>query len=576
MTSDRTRREILVGASVALVPGIAVAQTVTQDKPSQDKAGTAQPSPAAASSDTAVGTVTESLPGSSPLPAQGPPVAGVLVSNGREVVRTDAQGRYSLPVAPGQTIFVIKPAGFQLPVDSATKLARFSYVHDPEGTPASLGFRYAGMAPTGPLPASIDFALTRVTEPSRFDVVLVTDPQPESTAEVDFVRDDIVAGLVGAEAAFGMTCGDLMFDDLSLFPRFNRIFGTIGLPWWSLGGNHDLDYEPPNAARSRDTWKRVFGAPYYAHEHAGALFIMLDNVEYLGAGTGKPGMPGLYRGRFPDDQLAFVENLLKATPLDRLIVLAFHIPLRTYLDPRDPANNTANAGDLLKLLGDRPAVSFAGHTHSTEHHYLGADQGFPVKTPHHHHVLTAASGSWWSGPLDHRGIATADSWDGTPNGYHVLSIDGSAYTTRYVPAAEAGDRQMRISLETQFHEEDREILRNQPMEPLLRSPITAEQAAGTQVVVNVFDGGPRTKVTFALDDGPPVAMTRTARPDPFVVQVYSRYPETIKRWVTPQRSSHVWEAPLPPGLRPGTYALKVTASDEYGRPLSDAMVLEVV
>lgn len=34
--------------------------------------------------------------------------------------------------------------------------------------------------------------------------------------------------------------------------------------------------------------------------------------------------------------------------------------------------------------------------------------------PHHHHVLTAVSGSWWSGPLDRRGIASADSRDGHP------------------------------------------------------------------------------------------------------------------------------------------------------------------
>ncbi len=561
MTDDLTRRTVLAGGAAF---GMAGSQA------------TAQPAPANSAPATATGTVTEIVAGPGTTVAKGPPVAGVLVSNGREIVRTDAQGRYSLPVARGQTIFLIKPAGFQLPVDSATKLPLFSYVHDPDGTPKALGFRYEGLPPTGPLPASIDFELTRVAEPTRFDVVLITDPQPESTAEIEYVRDDIVSGLIGAQAAFGMTCGDLMFDDLSMYPRFNRIIGTIGLPWWSIGGNHDLDYEAPNAARSRDTWKRVFGAPYYAHEHAGAMFIMLDNVDYLGAGTGKPGEPGAYRGMFPQDQLTFVENLLAVTPRDRLIVLVFHIPLRTYLNPKDPANNTANAVDLVKLLGDRPAFSFAGHTHSTEHHYLGAAEGFPGATPHHHHVLTAASGSWWSGPLDHRGIASADSWDGTPNGTHVLSVDGASYTTRYVPAAEPASAQMRISLETQFHADDREVLREMAMEPLLRSPITVAQAAGTQVVVNVFDGGPRTKVSFALGAGTPVTMTRVARPDPFVKQVYGRHPETIKRWVVPQISSHLWVASLPAGVRAGTYALRVSATDEYGRPLTEAMVLEVV
>ena len=556
MTDGPTRREIMLGgAALALA-----------------SSGTAQ----AQSGATATGTITEIVAGVAPG-AKGPPLPGILVSNGRDVVRTGADGRYSLSVAPGQSIFVIKPAGFRLPVDPGTNLVRYSYVHDPEGTPAALGFRYAGIAPTGALPAAIDFELTRVEEPARFDVVLITDPQPESTAELEYVRDDVVCGIIGADAAFGMTLGDLMFDDLSLYRRYNRIIATIGLPWWNVGGNHDLDYEAPDGVRARDTWKRVFGAPYYAHEHAGALFIMLDNVDYLGIGTGKEaGVRGAYRGRFSADQLAFVKALLAETPKDKLIVLAFHIPLRTYLDPKDPANNTDNAGDLLALLGDRPSVSFAGHTHSTEHHYLGADDGFQNKVAHHHHVLAAASGSWWSGPLDHRGIACADQWDGTPNGSHVLSIDGAAYTTRFVPAAEPAGSRMRISLQTQNHAADREVVRTLAMEPLLRSPITSDQADGTRVVVNVFDGGPRTRVTYALDDGKPIAMDRVAKVDPFVAQLYARHPETIKKWVVPQHCSHLFAARLPPDLRPGTYALKVAASDEYGRLLSNAMVLEVV
>ena len=186
----------------------------------------------------------------------------VLVSNGRDITRTDVDGRYSLPVEPGQAIFVVKPSGFRVPVEAATKLPLFSYVYDPEGTPAALNFRYGGLNPTGPLPPTIDFQLTRVPEPQFFEVVLFTDPQPESTAEIEFVRDDVVAGVIGTNAAFGITCGDLMFDDLSMYDRYNRIIGTIGLPWWNIGGNHDLDYEPPDAKRSRDTFKRVFGATY--------------------------------------------------------------------------------------------------------------------------------------------------------------------------------------------------------------------------------------------------------------------------------------------------------------------------
>ena len=41
-------------------------------------------------------------------------IEGVAVSNGSQVVLTDKKGKYSLPIADGQTIFVIKPSGYMV------------------------------------------------------------------------------------------------------------------------------------------------------------------------------------------------------------------------------------------------------------------------------------------------------------------------------------------------------------------------------------------------------------------------------------------------------------------------------
>jgi hypothetical protein len=53
--------------------------------------------------------------------------------------------------------------------------------------------------------------LVKTEEPKRIDVVLFADP-PESQAEIDFIRDDVVNGMIGVEAAVGITAGDNMFD----------------------------------------------------------------------------------------------------------------------------------------------------------------------------------------------------------------------------------------------------------------------------------------------------------------------------------------------------------------------------
>jgi 3',5'-cyclic AMP phosphodiesterase CpdA len=104
------------------------------------------------------------------------------------------------------------------------------------------------------------------------------------------------------------------------------------------------------------------------------------------------------RPRIGERQLAFIANVLKETPTDRLVVVLMHIPLRTYLDPDEPAMNTADRAELLGLLGGRPSVSFSGHTHTTEHHYFGAEDENPGSVPHHHHVMTAVSGSGGAAP----------------------------------------------------------------------------------------------------------------------------------------------------------------------------------
>lgn len=280
-------------------------------------------------------------------------VAGVLVSNGKDVARTDAEGRYSLPLEDECVVFVIKPSGYAVPVDAKTMLPRFYYIHQPKGSPADLDLRYQGVAPTGPLPASLDFPLRRQDEAEKFDVILFTDPQPESEVEIDFIRDDVVNGVIGAKAAFGITAGDIMFDDLSMYPRYLHIIAQIGLPWYNIGGNHDLNYEAPDATYSRETFKRFFGPRYYAFEHGKALFLMLDNVDYLGADPAKPRMAGKFEGRIGERQLAFIGNVLAQTPQDRLVVTVMHIPLKTYLDPKAPNQNTLDKAELLKLLGDR-------------------------------------------------------------------------------------------------------------------------------------------------------------------------------------------------------------------------------
>ncbi len=507
-------------------------------------------------------------------------VPDVLVSNGEEVVATGADGGWTLPVRDGDSVFVIKPTGWTTPIDPETGLADFAYVHSPAGTSAALHTRFPGVPPTHALPHSIDFALRRQDEPTRFDALLLTDPQPESAVELGYVRDDVVAQLGSVPAAFAIVHGDLMFDDLAFYDRFNRMMGTASLPWHACPGNHDMNFEAADDTLSRETWKRVFGARHYAFQYGGATFILLDNVEYLGTDPARPMAAGHYRGRFGARQLAFVRNVLLHVPRDSLVVISHHIPLYTLLGTEAANMNTDTADFLAAIVTHPHAISFSGHTHTNEHWYLGPD-GKPHppvagQAGHHHHVLSAASGSWWSGPGDVRGIPVALATDGAPSGFHILSVDGSRVATRLIPSHDPARGLLRIVLDSQAHELSPELIGEYAPGALLTGPITSTQLGSTRVVVNFFDGGPRSTVELAAGAGAFAAMQPVLRIDPFVQEVYARNAATRKPWVKPELSSHLWQADLPSTLGAGTHLLRVRAVDEHGGQHTASMVLEVI
>jgi hypothetical protein len=172
-------------------------------------------------------------------------------------------------------------------------------------------------------------------------------------------------------------------------------------------------------------------------------------------------------------------------------------------------------------------------------------------------------------------VASADSRDGTPNGFHILSVDGLNYTTRFVPAKEPNGRQMRLSIDSRFHGISKDADRDFTQVRLLGSPVPRDALQASTVIANVFDGGEKTKVKMVIGDRAPIEMIRRARPDPFVQEVFARNEATKKSWVKAEDSSHIWTARLPSDLTPGTYPVVVEATGEYGQPLSGRLALEV-
>ncbi|MCH2117844.1 MAG: calcineurin-like phosphoesterase C-terminal domain-containing protein [Pirellulales bacterium] len=459
------------------------------------------------------------------------PLGNIGVSNGQKIVSTGADGRFTLSIdADDDIVFVLKPRGWRTPL-SKEKLPQFFYIHKPNGSPKS---KYPGVDPTGPLPELIEFPLYPQQEPDQFRAILFGDPQPRDQKEVDYISRDVVSELIGTDASFGVTLGDIAYDNLSLFGPLTQSIALIGIPWYNVIGNHDLNRDAKRDELSDETFERVFGPNYYSFDYGPVHFLVLDDVVWEIPDGGKPG----YEGGLGAEQMGFIREDLARIPEDQLLVVLMHIPL---VDVED-------RHELYRLIEMRPfCMSIAAHKHLHVHRFITAEDGWHGPQPHHHVINVTVSGSWWCGAPDERGIPHTMMADGAPNGYSIISFDGNSYQLQFRAAGRSAKYQMQI------HAPD---------------SLSQENLPFAAIYANVFNGSERTKVEYSLGDGTWLEMEKVLSTDPGYSQMVEREAAVKdKNWreiTWPELSTHLWRASLPTSLEPGSYVIQVKATDMHG------------
>ena len=478
-----------------------------------------------------------------------PGLPGIQVSDGERIVSTDARGAYDLPVVAGRTVFVIKPAGYALP-RRADGLPDF-WRNLPDAALPRL--EYGGMRSA--TVACRDFALRPPTPrpASRRDleVLVFGDPQPKSLVDVGYYKRDIVDpigstidGNVRNAPDLGISLGDIVSDDLSLYPAINRVTASLGVPWMHVSGNHDVDADARSDADSLLTFRSTYGSDSFAWEETNASFIVLDDVIAM------PGAKPVYIGGLREDQFAFLRTYLQGLPKDRLLVIGVHIPFFNTAAVGAPETfRSKDRQRLFALLKDFPHVLLlSAHTHNQRQFFHDANDGWHGAQPLHEYNVGAACGAFWSGAKDAAGIPDATMSDGTPNGYATLTVkSGGDYALAWHVA--------------RMPDEDRIAL---------HAPKVLRRGAypAWGVYANVFMGSQRSRVEYRIDDGVWRSMTRVLAPDPSLIaenmrddeadtlRGYDRSPEAAP-------STHLWRGALATDLAVGEHLVEVRASDAW-------------
>lgn len=502
-----------------------------------------------------------------------PGIADVLVSDGLNVVRTNTDGIYELPRPStedekcGVAVFVTKPAGYAVPVDE-NNVPQFYYIHKPEGSPANVrgeGFRFGGLEKTGPLPLQINFPLIHTGQKKRFKVVISGDTQPYSNTEVGYVRDTIGkewATMEDLEAV--IVEGDVMGDDLSLYPRFKEVLSVAKAPQYYVPGNHDLDFDAPSDDHSFDTFRREWGPEYYSFDIGDVHFIVLDDVRYpcTPEVDNQDGLHGendqcdtpdtnpTYNGVITERQIAWIHNDLAHVSSDKLVVLNMHIPIYSFIDQNIARQMVDNVADLYLAVGckrlsesnfgdcERPLLALSGHTHTNEQIRPGEvfegwettlssgsnpvwEPGGPAPFPQI--IAGAAAGSWWSGDFNANVVPESYQRLGAPRGYFVLEFDGNTYKDVFKATGQAAEKQMSVDLLTpEFVAGFDALAEWRDADPTADAKppfnindlpdtkvVTPDELSQTYLSANVWNGSKDSEVYAKFDDRDPIPMERT-------------------------------------------------------------------
>ncbi len=494
-------------------------------------------------------------------------IAGVAVSNGIDLVQTNEEGYFEIPVPDDAIVFVIKPRDWMTPVNEYN-LPQFYYLHKPKGTPGY--FTYNGSEPTGELPGEINFPLYPDDGSEQFKMVVFGDPQPYNIDQVDYLAEDIVLELIGREdLQFGMTMGDIVGDSLDLFSPLNQAVSMIGIPWYNVMGNHDINYMAPNDELSDETYELVYGPSTYAFVYGDVHFIVVDDIIH----ESRSGSWN-YVGGLRPDQLEFVSNYLSIVPREDLVVLTMHIPLAQHGETFRQSDQK-KLFDLLKEFPHTLSISAHTHVHDNQFFHEGSTN-WQQPTPHHHFNVGTTSGSWWNGLKGETDVPHTMMRDGTPNGYSFITFNGTDYIIDWKVAGSPADHRMNI---------------------YVPRGIVAGSSDTALLTVNFFNGSEQSILEYRIKGLTEwQKMKKVDKHDPYYLMIDQRWENFKKlgllelweadtslsgpfpgtRMSRPRISTHLWETDLGTDWPAGRHIIEVKATDRYDRTFTAYHTMRVV
>lgn len=427
------------------------------------------------------------------------PLAGVAVTDGIRIVKTDRKGNYELrSTTQADYVYYTLPTGYRTAACDRT-IPRF----------------YEAVDKTKP-EQRIDFTLMRETrDQTRHVLVVWADPQVnfrEEFRELDEVVADLKTTVDGYDVpVVGMSAGDNLFEKPDFIEDYKDCIAPLGIPFYHVIGNHDMDYNGRSDYASDRTYSQHFGPSHYAFNVGKVHYVALKDVFYYGDAYH-------YIGYLTEEQLSWLEQDLADVPKGSTVFVGMHIPAaygdtETASDLSLMRNSLMNNRALYRILEGYDVHILSGHSHT---------QWKTVISDHIlEHTHGAASGAWWQGQV---------GLDGTPKGYTVYEIDGSDVSWYFKGVGHGREDQFRVYTE------------------------------GLNVIANVYNYDPAWKVELFEDGRPLGEMERYWGVDPHAGGIYPEGGCPLYDWLCCGETHHLFRGRI---TDPGA-EIRVVVTDRFG------------
>lgn len=344
----------------------------------------------------------------------GAALSGIPVSDGMQIVKTDANGSYSFTsnLTKSQTVFVIMPSEYE-----------FSF-NDYGGW-----YNYQ-LIDTDKKEQTVDFALTKRSEATdKYRLLLLGDPQQMSSRQHSIESWTYVCNAINSYRSsvsvpmYEISLGDMVTNEIEV-PGMAEAYlatqRTSGVGTFSVPGNHDHVQAATSYYASVSEFSRWFGPYNYAFNLGKQHFIFLDSCAWCEGTDGDK-----YAVSLNEQGITFLEKDLALVPAGTPVHIFTHCPLTKKQNASIPTTNKYHNRMIAALKG-RNVNFWYGHIHyGSNYSYTAAElssYASGVKSLDSH-LVSRCGGCW--------GCSGDICKDGTPRGFVELDIDGTSSTWHF-------------------------------------------------------------------------------------------------------------------------------------------------